>query len=113
MSERNEMDNPVGAVMTNELLRATPEKEIFTDGDTDINYVANGQILVKITLAEYRSLLRRNAEDKVREANSKRWEAERERYALKNQVSELKKQLDDLRSMIAGAAMKAPQHEEK
>lgn len=103
--------NTVGTVVTNELLRPTPEKEVFSDGDTDINYVANGQILVKITLAEYRSLLRRNAEDRVLEANSKRWEAEKERDALKKEVSDLQKQLNELRSMIASAIPSAREAE--
>ena len=99
-------ESAVGSVETNELLRPTPEKEVFTDGDTMINYVANGQIMVKITLAEYRALIRRNAEDRVHEANSKRWDAEKERDALKKEVSELQRQLTELRNMIASAMPK-------
>ncbi|MBR3431130.1 MAG: hypothetical protein IKG87_13620 [Clostridia bacterium] len=112
MSEKAET-NPVGAVVTDERLRSTPEKEIFTDGNTDINYVANGQIMVQITLAEYRALVCRNAEDRVNEARSKRWDAEKERDELKKQVADLQKQLDGLKSMIASAATVHGQMQEK
>ncbi len=65
--------------------------------------MANGQIMVTITLAEYRELLTKHASEQVNEANCKRFTVERERDELKKQVEELRKQLNDLRGMIASA----------
>ncbi len=98
------MENKIAEnVATNELLKPAPEKESYATRDADIDYVANGQIMVTITLAEYRQLVKKNADSIVNEANSKRFAAERERDELKKQVADLKKQLDDLRAMIASA----------
>lgn len=69
-----------------------------------INYVNQGQIMVTITLAEYRSLVKANAETAVNEARNKTYEVQKERDDLKKQVESLQKQLDDLKRMIAGAA---------
>lgn len=69
-----------------------------------INYVSQGQIMVTITLAEYRSLVKSNAEKEVSEARSKTYEVQRERDELKKEVADLRKQLSDLRQMIASAA---------
>lgn len=69
-----------------------------------INYVSQGQIMVTITLAEYRSLVKSNAEKEVSEARSKTYEVQKEHDELKKQVADLQKQLTDLKCMIAGAA---------
>ena len=91
------------SIVTDERLKETPSEDKYGRYELSKDYVANGQIMVTITLAEYRELLTRHAEDQVIEANSKRFTVERERDELKKQVEELRKQLNDLRGMIASA----------
>lgn len=84
-------------------LEKAPAEAKYGHADIEHNYVANGQIMVTITLDEYRMLLTQHATDKVNEANSKRFTVERERDDLKKQVTELQRQLNELRAMIASA----------
>jgi hypothetical protein len=91
-------------------LAKTPEEDKYGRYELSHDYVANGQIMVTITLAEYRELLTRHASDQVSEANSKRFTVERERDELKKQAENLRKQLNELRVMIASAMpVKAPE----
>lgn len=102
--KESKMDNKAPEnIAVNELLKPAPEKEAYASRDTDIDYVANGQLMVTITLAEYRQLVKKNADSMVNEANSKRYTVERERDELKKEVADLQKQLDDLKAMIARA----------
>ena len=97
------------SIAVDDRLAKTPEEDKYGRYELNKDYVANGQIMVTITLAEYRELLTRHASDQVSEANSKRFTVERERDELKKQVEELRKQLNDLRGMIASAVpLKAP-----
>ena len=90
-------------VVTDTLLKE-PEKDVYGTKSTTIDYVSQGQIMVTITLAEYRALVRTNADKEVSEARSKVYSVERERDDLKKTVTDLQKQLNDLKAMIAGAA---------
>ena len=80
-------------------LKEAPKDDAFSD-KTKNDYVANGQIMVTITLAEYRSLVKGNSDAQVSEAKSKQWHAEQERDQLKKQVIDLQKQLEELKSLI-------------
>lgn len=91
------------SIVTDERLKETPSEDKYGRYELSKDYVANGQIVVTITLAEYRELLTRHAEDQVIEANSKRYNAERERDELKKQVDSLEKELASLKCMIASA----------
>jgi FtsZ-binding cell division protein ZapB len=91
------------AVATDSLLKETPETDKYSSYNHDLDYVANGQIMVTITLAEYRALVKQNADKEVSEARQKTYATERERDELKKQVADLQKQLNDLRGMIASA----------
>lgn len=84
-------------------LEKTPEKDKYGSCDMNHDYVFNGQIMITITLNEYRELLTKHASDQVSDANIKRYAVERERDELKKQVTELQKQLSELRSMIYSA----------
>ena len=98
------MEASVKNVVTDQLLEKKPEEDSWNRGAYKHDYACNGQIMVTITLAEYRSLVKANADKKVEEANSKVYEAHKERDELKKQVEDLQKQLDALKAMIAGAA---------
>lgn len=91
------------SIVADEHLKETPSEDKYGRYELSRDYVANGQIMVTITLAEYRELLYRHADDKVTEANSKRYNAERERDELKKQVDSLEKELASLKCMIASA----------
>lgn len=102
------------SIVADEHLKETPSEDKYGQYELNMDYVCNGQIMVTITLAEYRSLMVKHANDQVKDANSKRYTVERERDELKKQVDELRKQLNDLRGMIASAVpMKtlAPENE--
>lgn len=89
------------AIITDALLKETPKDESgYGEKSNKNDFVANGQIMVTITLAEYRALIRGNADAQVSDAKSKQWSAERERDELKKQVADLQKQLDDLKDAI-------------
>lgn len=94
-------------VVTDPSLDKKPEEDSWNRGEYRHDYAVNGQIMVTITLSEYRALVKANADSIVSEARSKTYTTEKERDELKKQVTELQKQLDDLRSMIAGAAKKS------
>ena len=91
------------SIAVDDHLAKTPEEDKYGRYELNKDYVANGQIMVTITLAEYRELLTKHASEQVNEANCKRFTVERERDELKKQVEELRKQLNDLRGMIASA----------
>lgn len=91
-------------VVTDQLLKESPKDDGYGSRSTKNDFVANGQIMVTITLAEYRDLVKANADQKVTEADRKVYEAHQERDARKKQVEDLQKQLDSLKCMIAGAA---------
>ena len=88
------------AIITDSLLRETPKDEGYGNYSNKNDFVANGQIMVTITLAEYRALIKGNSDAQVSEAKSKQRQAEMERDGLKKQVADLQKQLDDLKSLI-------------
>ena len=90
-------------VAVDDHLKQTPDEDKYGRYELNHDYVANGQLMVTITLSEYRSLVKANADNVVNEANSKRYTAERERDELKKQVADLQKQLNDLRGVIASA----------
>ena len=90
------------SIASDQLLHKAPEKDLFDSRDA-YDFVSNGQLMVHITLAEYRSLVKQNADQIKSDARSKVYEIEKERDALKKEVADLRKQLDDLRNMIASA----------
>lgn len=97
------------SVVADDHLNGAPEEDKYGRYALDRDYVRNGQIMVTITLAEYRDLVRKNADDEVNKERSARYEISRERDELKKQVEELRKQLNDLRGMIASAVpLKTP-----
>ena len=98
------MEPKIENVVTDDRLEKKPEEDSFNRGEYRHDYVSNGQIMVTITLSEYRALVKADADRKVSEANSKVWDAHKERDELKKQVEGLQKQLDSLKCMIAGAA---------
>lgn len=100
-------------VVTDDHLEKKPEDDNWNRGEYRHDFVCNGQIMVTITLAEYRTLVKANADSIVSDMRSKAYAMERERDEMKKQVADLQKQLDGLKEMIAGAAMKAQQHEEE
>lgn len=68
------------------------EKKI-EDYDYDAyNFVADGELMVKITLAEYRKLVTTAAcaEADIREANNARWAAEKELKKCKAELETLR-----------------------
>jgi len=77
------------SIVADEHLKETPSEDKYGRYELSRDYVANGQIMVTITLAEYRELLYRHAE--------------RERDELKKQVDSLEKELASLKCMIASA----------
>lgn len=93
---------PSTAIVSDEHIKDVQEDK-YGNLSTNHDYVKNGQILVTITLSEYRELLTNHATEKVNEANGRRFTVERERDELKKHVEELRKQLNDLRGMIASA----------
>ena len=94
-------------IIINSALQASPTKESGTySGLTDADFIVSGEIMVTITLHEYRSLLIGRAEAEASSARSDKYRAERERDELKKQVVDLQNQLNELRSMIAGAVQK-------
>ena len=88
------------AVITDQLLKEAPRDDGYGSTSSKNDFVANGQIMVTITLAEYRALVKRNSDAQVSEAKSKQYHAEQERDGLKKQVADLQKQLDELKSLI-------------
>lgn len=98
------MEPKIENVVADDRLGKKPEEDAFNRGEYKHDYVDNGQIMVTITLSEYRALIKADADRKVSEANSKVWDAHKERDELKKQVEDLQKQLDGLKAMIAGAA---------
>ena len=88
------------AIITDSLLQETPKDDGYGNYSHKNDFVANGQIMVTITLAEYRALIKGNSDAQVSEAKSKQRQAEMERDGLKKQVADLQKQLDDLKSLI-------------
>ena len=88
------------AIITDSLLKETPKDDGYSSYSNKNDFVANGQIMVTITLAEYRALVKGNSDAIVSEAKSKQRSAEIECDQLKKQVSELQKQLDQLKSLI-------------
>lgn len=91
------------SIVTDEHLEKTPKEDQYGRYELNHDYAANGQIMVTITLSEYRSLVKSNADLKVSEANSKMYDLRKERDELQKQVNELQKQLNDLKAMIASA----------
>ena len=88
------------AIITDQLLKETPKDDGYSSTSNKNDFVANGQIMVTITLAEYRSLVKGNSDALVSEAKSKQYHAEQERDGLKKQVADLQKQLDELKGLI-------------
>ena len=84
------------SVAIDEHLQEMPDDDRYGRVDLNHDYVTNGQIMVTITLSEYRSLVKTNADLKVSEASSKMYELRKER-------DDLQKQLNDLKTMIASA----------
>lgn len=100
--ENREFNQEVKNIVTDELL-----KEAKDDGyssNNKLDFVSNGQIMVTITLGEYRQLVKAKAEHEANEARSKTYALEKERDSLKKVIEDLQKQLNDLKSMIANAA---------
>lgn len=91
------------SVAVDNLLKETPDKDDCYSYRQEHDFVANGQIMVTITLSEYRALVKANADSAINEANSRRFTVERERDELKKQVETLQKDLNNLKSMIANA----------
>ncbi len=89
------------AVITDQLLKETPKDEgCYGSYSNKNDFVANGQIMVTITLAEYRALVKGNSDALVSEAKSKQRSAESERDQLKKQVDELQKELTNLKDLV-------------
>lgn len=88
------------AIITDQLLEKTPKDDGYSSYSNKNDFVANGQIMVTITLAEYRALVKGNSDAQVSEAKSKQRYAEQERDGLKKQVADLQKQLDELKGLI-------------
>lgn len=97
------MEAKIANLVIDDRLLKTPEEDRYGQYDLEKNFARNGQIMVTITLKEYRDLLTASAKAEATEANSKRFVIERERDELKRQVIELQKQLDSLRAVIASA----------
>ena len=91
------------SIVSDERLKETPSENKYGQYELSRDYVANGQIMVTITLAEYRELLCKHADDRVSESNRMRYTVERERDELKKQVDSLEKELSSLKTMIASA----------
>ena len=95
------------SIIANEHLKNETGKDRYgEEKPLDQGRVINGQIMVTITLAEYRSLIRGNADAQIRDACSERYKLSQENTKLKQQVETLQKQLDELRGMIAGVIPK-------
>ena len=90
------------AIITDPLLKEAPKDDGYSRESNKNDFVANGQIMVTITLAEYRSLVKGNSDAVVSEAKSKQYNAEKERDQLKKQIEELNKQLSELKNLIKG-----------
>ena len=88
------------AVITDQLLKEAPRDDGYGSTSSKNDFVANGQIMVTITLAEYRALVKGNSDAQVSEAKSKQYHAEQERDGLKKQVADLQKQLEELKGLI-------------
>ena len=88
------------AIITDQLLEKTPKDDGYSSYSNKNDFVANGQIMVTITLAEYRAVVKGNSDAQVSEAKSKQRYAEQERDGLKKQVADLQKQLDELKGLI-------------
>jgi len=91
-------------VAVDQLLQDPPKDDGYGSRVNKNDYVTNGQIMVTITLSEYRELVKAGADRAVHDADMKVIDAHRERDDLKKQVADLQKQLDSLKCMIAGAA---------
>ena len=87
------------AIVIDAQLKEAPKEDTFSD-KTKNDFVSNGQIMVTITLAEYRALVKGNSDAQVSDARSKQWHAEQERDQLKKQVADLQKQLEELKDLI-------------
>lgn len=98
------MEPKIENVVADDRLEKKPEEDAFNRGEYRHDYVHNGEIMVTITLSEYRALVKADSDRKINEARGKVWDAERQRDELKKQVEDLQKQLDSLKCMIAGAA---------
>ncbi len=95
------------SIIANEHLKNETGKDRYGDDKPlDHDRVINGQIMVTITLDEYRSLIRGSADAQISAANSEKFRVNQENTKLKQQVETLQKQLDELRSMIASAMPK-------
>ena len=88
------------AIITDQLLEKTPKDDGYSSYSNKNDFVAKGQIMVTITLAEYRALVKGNSDAQVSEAKSKQRNAEMERDGLKKQVADLQKQLEELKGLI-------------
>jgi DNA-binding transcriptional MerR regulator len=88
------------SIITDQLLEKTPKDDGYSSYSNKNDFVANGQIMVTITLAEYRALVKGNSDAQVADAKSKQRTAELERDGLKKQVADLQKQLDELKGLI-------------
>ena len=91
------------SISVDDRLGKTPDEDKCGRYELNHDYVVNGQIMVTITLSEYRSLVKSNADLKVSEASGKMYELRKERDEMQKQVNDLQKQLNDLKAMIASA----------
>lgn len=86
-------------------LQKAPEKKTDNYGGlTENDYIISGEIMVTITLREYRELLTKSAKSEASEARSKQYSAERERDAAKKELEEVNKRLDRYEQIIAKAS---------
>lgn len=82
------------------------KKEVVTDGYNDTiskhDFVADCELTVTITLAEYRELVETKAtcDRKIKEADDKRIEHYSKANALEKENSDLKKELYDLQKKL-------------
>lgn len=97
------------SIITDPLLKETPKDDGYSRESNKNDFVANGQIMVTITLAEYRSLVKGNSDAVVSEAKSKQFHAEQERDQLKKQIEELQKQLGELKGLIKSKFSEDPE----
>ena len=91
------------SIIRDENFKETPSEDKYGRYELNNDYVCNGQIMVTITLAEYRALLMERAEDAVRKTQSERYELLSQNTKLKKEVDDLTNQLNDMRSIMASA----------
>lgn len=89
-------------VVKSELLQASPTKDDSYGNMGRNDFVVNGELMVQITLREYRDLVKGKAEAEKDKVSSENYKLRSEKENLQKELDIVKHQLAELQKMIRG-----------